>query len=255
MINVSRTSVPESWFASPIPYKVTKPRDTKPLITVSQEALSEFNISSYFMKQNGRISVSTINTDLFPELITWAAIIESQSPASCSQRIPTDVHSKREADADTLHETSPPSPALSLILDPTSLAFGFDQLCLEGLDDCLTYSPRESFEEACWEQATCSRSGRKSGTQSTPRKFGRRADTYSPLTARGPFSDDDSDTDSKDSLTLGYDDVHLDIVDSGGMSDLHTTGDLLTRVSHHFVIFACTTYLVGGGYSLLILIL
>lgn len=190
------------------------------------------------MKQS-RISVSTINTDLFPELITWAAIIESQSPASCSQKIPTDVHSKREADVDTVHETAPPSPALSLILDPTSLAFGFDQLCLEGLDDCLAYSPKESFEETCWEQATCSRSGRISNAQSTPRKIGRRADAYSPLTSHGTFGDDDFDTDSKDSLTLGYEDVHLDIADSGGLSALTTTGDFLTCVSHfHLVILA-----------------
>lgn len=190
------------------------------------------------MKQS-RISVSTINTDLFPELITWAAIIESQSPASCSQKIPTDVHSKREADVDTVHETAPPSPALSLILDPTSLAFGFDQLCLEGLDNCLAYSPKESFEETCWEQATCSRSGRISNAQSTPRKIGRRADAYSPLTSHGTFGDDDFDTDSKDSLTLGYEDVHLDIADSGGLSALTTTGDFLTCVSHfHLVILA-----------------
>lgn len=151
------------------------------------------------------------------------------------QKIPTDVHSdvhsKREHDVDTVLEIP---QSLSLILDPTSLDFGFDQSCLEGLDDLLAYSPTEAFEEACWTETTYHNSNRISTRtpfpDSSPQKTGgRRRRTRSPLIASS--SSEESDTDSDDSMTFKEDDVHLDILNDGSLSDNDLMGNYLPYVS------------------------
>lgn len=229
MFNVSRTTVPPSWFATPIPKSKSTPRITVSEASVVFEYLSELD------SIQSQISVSTINTDLFPELITWAAVIEDHSPACCSQKVPIDVLSKREHDIDTVNETTVHSLSeLALVLDPTSLEFGFDRSCLDGLDDCLAYSPVEAFKETCWTQCTHSRPVRdtvaKSPRRSSTPRPKRRAEPRSPLAASGA-SDDDSDTDSDDTTTLTDDDDQLDSADDNGLSDSYPTGGFLTYVS------------------------
>ncbi|KAF9479368.1 hypothetical protein BDN70DRAFT_878852 [Pholiota conissans] len=203
MIGISRTTVPESWLASPQSLKATKPHGTQQMIT-------------------SRISISTINTDLFPELVSWATIIDSHSHRSSSQKIPIDVVAKREPDVETVLEVP---ESISLILDPTSLEFGFDQSFLEGFDDLLAYSPTEAFEEMCWAEATYHVSDRIS-TQPHPQKTGgHRRQTRSPLAAN---TSSESDTDSDDSLTFKEEDVHLDILNTGSFSDNHLVGNCMT---------------------------
>jgi hypothetical protein len=155
------------------------------------------------------------------------------------QKIPTDVHSdvhsKKEPAVDAVLEIP---QALSLILDPTSLDFGFDQSCLEGLDDLIAYSPTEAFEEALWAETTYHNSNRISTPtpfpHSSPKKTGgRRRRTRSPLIASS--SSDESDTDSDDCMTFKEDDVHLDILHDGSFSNNGLMGNYLPYVSilHH----------------------
>lgn len=102
--------------------------------------------------------MSTIDNELFPELLSWSALMNALPP-SCAQSIPSDITKPGEVDTDadtdtedegdssTLLETN---LSLSLILDPTTLEVGFDQSCFDGLDDLVIHHPFESFTESCW---------------------------------------------------------------------------------------------------------
>ena len=86
-------------------------------------------------------------------------------PHSRTQSIPSDI---TKPDTDTFretvtihHETNaiPEDEAdsvdeanllLSSILDPTTLEFGFDQSCFDGLDDPVIHDPFEAFAAICW---------------------------------------------------------------------------------------------------------
>ncbi|KAF8959953.1 hypothetical protein BDZ97DRAFT_1366668 [Flammula alnicola] len=219
MLNVSRTTVSESWLAAPLPLKSHKALDTRAVIT------SRFSVST------------TINSDLFPELLSWSAMMDTQPASPCSQKFPSDV-SKREPDVETVDTVLGATLCLSLIFDPTSLDFGFDHSCLEGLDDLLVYSPTEAFEESCWTEATHSHSDRMSTAVPFPfppssKKSMRRRRTRSPLVTSS--SSDDSDTDSDECMTF-KEDAHLDILNDAVSSGMNPVGEFPSYVSNVHVV-------------------
>ncbi|KAF8911660.1 hypothetical protein CPB84DRAFT_1762508 [Gymnopilus junonius] len=71
----------------------------------------------------------------------------NNQPISPSQSLPSDV--SRPGDSDTVVDTA---LSLSTIFDPTTLDFGFDSSCFNGLDDTLVYSPLNAFADACWSE-------------------------------------------------------------------------------------------------------
>ena len=97
--------------------------------------------------EKSRFSVSTIDAELFPELLSWSAWTNAL-PHSRAQSIPSDItktdgtDTMHEIDTDTMHEAHVVNETNSLyssILDPTALEFGFDQSCFDGLDDFLIH--------------------------------------------------------------------------------------------------------------------
>jgi len=180
MMNISRTPTPETWLS---PH------------SIKSKAHKLLDIHTITVEKN-RFSVSTINTDLFPELLSWSAIMDVQPTSACSQNVPTDV-SKR-GDDDTVHEVT---FSLSAVFDPTTLYFGFDHSCFDGLDDLLVYSPMEAFSALCWTDGI---DEHDPSLSSPPAPFpskgaGRSQILRSPVCS--PFSDE-SDTDSDECLTF-----------------------------------------------------
>ncbi|KAF5322026.1 hypothetical protein D9619_002124 [Psilocybe cf. subviscida] len=136
MLNVSRTSVSEEWLVDAI--RVGKPH----------RAHKSLDTHNTVEDKHYRDSSSSINSDLFPELLPWLALM-NQPKSPCTQNIPSDISlSRRESgDIETVLDVA---FSLSMVLDPSSLHFGFDCSCLAGLDDLLIYSPLDAFEECCW---------------------------------------------------------------------------------------------------------
>jgi len=141
MLNVSRTPVPESWISS---------LATKPCTPLDKEA--------FVTLEKGRFSISTIDSELFPELVSWSTLM-SALPHSSAQSIPSDITKPDGTDtmhgSVTTHETNidtveSNTTLLSSILDPTTLEAGFDQSCFDSLDELLVHDPFEAFLDACW---------------------------------------------------------------------------------------------------------
>jgi len=164
MLNVSRTRVPESWLSNVA---------TRPSVgynTLDREA--------FVTLEKSRFSVSTIDTELFPELLSWSALTNALPPY-CPQIIPSDISKSGDTDtfhdsytiheinaiheADAIHEANAVHEADTVyevdieansvflsVLDPTTLAVGFDFSCFDGLDENLIHDPLEAFAEACW---------------------------------------------------------------------------------------------------------
>ncbi|KAF9523867.1 hypothetical protein CPB83DRAFT_651833 [Crepidotus variabilis] len=137
MFTVSRTPVSETWLS------------TTPSMTVGGKRLES---SKTIAMNRSRMSTTSINSELFPELLSWSAIIDfTQRSAALPQPIPSDVTEEDETDISTVDERRT-SASLSQIFDPTTLAIGFDISCLDGLDDRLIYTPKESFVDWCWSE-------------------------------------------------------------------------------------------------------
>lgn len=101
--------------------------------------------------EKSRFSVSTIDSELFPELLSWSALVNTLPTPSYAQSIPSDI--SQLGDTDTVHEIDSmheADPSLSTILDPTTLEVGFDQSCFDGLDHLLIHHPFEAFAQAFW---------------------------------------------------------------------------------------------------------
>jgi hypothetical protein len=99
----------------------------------------------------------SISSDLFPELLSWAAFIDmtqrSHSVSPLPQGMPNDIAEEEDDmfDDDMLTESEYHHPlSLSRIFDPTTLAIGFDVSHFDGLDEQLIYSPHEAFFDLCW---------------------------------------------------------------------------------------------------------
>ncbi|KAF9012713.1 hypothetical protein BDQ17DRAFT_721836 [Cyathus striatus] len=117
-------------------------------------------------------STSTEDTDPFPEVLSWAALIDVQTTLRSPQTIPSDVLSKLEdsytssfeltsADQEETETESEDESGLdeddmsvlSSLFDPTTLHVGVDLTCLEGLDDELLLCPHDAFAAICWADA------------------------------------------------------------------------------------------------------
>jgi hypothetical protein len=182
MMNISRTPAPETWLSPN---------------SIKSKAHKLFGIHTITVEKN-RFSVSTINSDLFPELLSWSTIMDIRPTSACSQKLPTDV-SKR-GDVDTLEVNL----SLSAIFDPTTLDFGFDHSCFDGLDDLLVYSPMEAFSALCWTDGIHERDSSiqvPSRSTPSPSKGAGRSQNLRPLLVSSPFADE-SDTDSDECLTF-----------------------------------------------------
>jgi len=149
LLNVSRTPAPESWLAN---------LETEP------PSYSALDKEAYVTLGKSRFSISTVDSELFPELLSWSALMNAL-PNSRTQSIPSDI---TKPDTDTFRETATihqetnvihddeadtvneVNLLLSSILDPTTLEAGFDQSCFDGLDDKVIYDPFEAFSEICW---------------------------------------------------------------------------------------------------------
>jgi len=167
LLNVSRTPAPESWLAN---------LETEP---PSYSALEK---EAYVTLGKSRFSVSTIDTELFPELLSWSALMNAL-PHSRTQSIPSDVtkpdtdtfreiatihhetNAIHEDEADTVDEVN---LLLSSFLDPTTLGAGFDHTCFDGLDDKVIRDPFEAFAEICWLDAVGHNGSRSTMRTTTP---------------------------------------------------------------------------------------
>lgn len=180
--------------------------------------------------ETSRFSVSTINTDLFPELLSWSAMMDVQPTSPCSQKVPLDV-SKR-GDGDTVLGAT---LSLSVILDPTTLEFGFDQSCFEGLDDLLVYSPMDAFSEFCWADAIHEHDSDRASSSPTLSSFkstGRIQNVGSPLVNSPSFNE--SDTDSDECLTFMEDvTTHSPVIGK----DVKSVGEFSSYVSYIYPFF------------------
>jgi hypothetical protein len=152
LLNVSRTPAPESWLAN---------LETEP------PSYSALDKEAYVTLDKSRFNISSIDSELFPELLSWSALMNALSHTR-SQSIPSDItkpdtdtfretvtihqetNAIHEDDADTIDEGN---LLLSSILDRTTLMAGFDQSCFDGLDDLIIHDPFEAFAEMCWEDA------------------------------------------------------------------------------------------------------
>jgi len=192
MLNVSRTPVPESWLST----LATKP-------SVGYNSLDK---EAFVTLEKGRFSISTIDSELLPELVAWSTLMNAM-PHSCAQSIPSDITKPDGTDtvhgsvttheanstletnmiheADTVDEAN---PLLSSILDPTTLEVGFDQSCFDALDELLILDPFEAFLDACWLDAI-EHNGSihvTTPTQSLTKPAGRRKLPPLPVTSQKP---------------------------------------------------------------------
>jgi len=143
--------------------------------------------------------------------------MNNSQPISPSQSLPSDV--SRPSDSDTVMEAS---LSLTAIFDPTTLDFGFDPSCFDGLDDTLVYSPLSAFADTCWSELHSHTDRASTSTPVPSRRMSRRRRTRSPLVAS--TSSDDSDTDSDDCKTVIEDDLEP-ILGNGLSSGIRTVGD------------------------------
>jgi len=90
-----------------------------------------------------------MNSDLFPELLAWSAMVEAAQSSPLSQEVPSDI--AKGSDIDTLL-SSRDDLSISRIFDPTTLEIGLDFSCFDGLDDTLIFTPRVAFAELCWSE-------------------------------------------------------------------------------------------------------
>ena len=223
-MNISRTPAPEIWLSPPTARKAL---DTRAIV-VSDQIDPQF-LDFYLpdpQLEKSRFSVSTINSDLFPELLSWSAIMDVRSTSPCPQKVPLDVSKRDTVLAATL--------SLSLILDPTTLEFGFDESCFDGLDDLLVYSPMDAFSEFCWADAIHEHDANhaSSPTPSPVKSAGHIQHVRSPL-VDSPSSDE-SDTDSEKCLTFMEDDkTHLPIIGK----DVGSVGEFSSYVSYTYPSF------------------
>lgn len=227
-MNISRTPAPETWLSPhSLGSTARKALDTRAIVVSDQIDPHIFNLYLLNLQlEKSRFSVSTINSDLFPELLSWSAIMDVQPTSPCLQKVPLDV-SKRDT---VLTTTS----SLSVILDPTTLEFGFDESCFDGLDDLLVYSPMDAFSEFCWGNAIHEHDSdhASSPTPSPIKSDGRIQNVRSPL-VNSPFSDE-SDTDSDECLTFMEDDkTHSPIIGK----DVKSVGEFPSYVSYIYPFF------------------
>ena len=148
----------------------------------------------------------------------------SNQPISPSQSLPSDV--SRPSDLDTVMEITVCLPA---IFDPTTLDFGFDPSCFDGLDDTLLYSPLSAFADICWSELHSSSERGSTSGPLPPKRQSRHRRTRSPLVAS--TSSDDSDTESDDCKTFIEDGEVEPIIGSGLSSGIQAVGDFMSYVS------------------------
>jgi hypothetical protein len=227
-MNISRTSAPKTWLSPhSLDSTARKALDTRAIVVSDQIDPHIFNLYLLNLQlEKSRFSVSTINSDLFPELLSWSAIMDVQPTSPCLQKVPLDVSKRDTVLTATL--------SLSVILDPTTLDFGFDESCFEGLDDLLVYSPMDAFSEFCWANAIHEDDSdhASSPTPSPVKSDGRIQNVRSPL-VNSPFSDE-SDTDSDECLTFMEDDkTHLPIIGK----DVKSVGEFSSYVSYIYPFF------------------
>ncbi|PPQ78590.1 hypothetical protein CVT25_010566 [Psilocybe cyanescens] len=213
MLNASRIPVSEKWLSSIPAAHNHQALDPKAVLNI----------------RHSRFSISTINTDLFPELISWSAMMKTQSMSPSSQSFPSDI-TRPPGDSETIMEMN---LSLSVIFDPTTLEVGFDSSCFDGLDDTLIYSPMSAFAEVCWadvsvpEQPPAPLAEECAPTPiSLPiQNVGDRKPPRSPLPAVTNASSDDSDTDSDECRTFNEEDVIKSIPVNGVWSGIHPVGE------------------------------
>jgi len=207
LLNVSRTPAPESWRAN---------MESEP------PSYSSLDKEAYVTLGKSRFSISTIDSELFPELLSWSALMNAL-PHSRTQSIPSDItkpdtdtfretvtihhdaNAIHEDDADTVNEVD---LLLSSILDPTTLEAGFDQSCFDGLDDKLIHNPFEAFAEMCWIDAVGHNKSTSTKRATTPTQLlskptGRRKLPSLAVTTRIP-KERDGDV-GKDRTSTNYD--------------------------------------------------
>lgn len=158
MYTVSRTPLPGTPFDAFESLPSQKALDT-PIYRVSTFLGSSLaHLFQLFFSQTNesRQSAMSISSDLFPELLSWAAFIDmtkrSHSVSPLPQGMPNDIAEEDDMfDDDMLTESECHHPlSLSRIFDPTTLAMGFDTSHLDGLDEQLIYSPQDAFFDLCW---------------------------------------------------------------------------------------------------------
>ncbi|TFK45100.1 hypothetical protein BDQ12DRAFT_48246 [Crucibulum laeve] len=180
---------------------------------------------------------TTAESDLFPEILSWAALIDVQTTLRYTQSIPSDISKPEETDT-----ASDDMSILSSLFDPTTLDIGFDFTCLEGMDDMLLHSPTDAFTATCWEQAVRV----PLSVPGSPRahSYAERSSTPTPLRLKlgqrgglSPFLDhpsspSSSESDSEESSTDNDEYSPLSPVDDhGDMSSLPSGGSrfLMTK--------------------------
>ncbi|CAA7260393.1 unnamed protein product [Cyclocybe aegerita] len=190
MFNVSRSYAPDAWLA-PVPQltKGGKALDAQTTIRI----------------EKSRFSVSTINNELLPELLSWSALMDSPLPSLALDPIPKCAAKSKKCESLESDQERQPSLKipLSSILDPTTLEVGFDASCFDGMDDLLISSPLDAYAELCWSDGVVAHSR----SQSEPITFApyRRAAAgqcrrrrMRPAFVTRDASSDESDTDSDD---------------------------------------------------------
>jgi len=203
MLNVSRTPVPESWLST----LATKP-------SVGYNSLDK---EAFVTLEKGRFSISTIDSELFPELVSWSTLMNAL-PQSCAQSIPSDITKPDGTDtvhgsvttheANMIHEAvDEANSLLSSILDPTTLEVGFDQSCFDALDELLIYDPLEAFLDACWLDAIGDNESIRvtTPTQWLTKPAGRRKLPPLPVTSQKP---EERDGDVGQTLTHPKEELH-----------------------------------------------
>ncbi|RXW23170.1 hypothetical protein EST38_g2712 [Candolleomyces aberdarensis] len=149
MLTITRTRTPEDYFQG---YKFESPTVQSIPPTPIEFSTPKTQRESFAPRSFG--SASSTDSDPFPDLLPWEALFEAQiwsNRFSTGQSVPSDV-SRTEESIESPVESKMFDP--SVILDPTSIEFGFQHSCLGGLDDKVLYSPRAAFAALCWEGAT-----------------------------------------------------------------------------------------------------
>lgn len=186
-------------------------------------------------------SASSTESDPFPDLLPWETLFEAQiwsNRLSTDQSVPSDV-SRAEESIESPVESRMFDP--SVILDPTSIEFGFQYSCLRGVDDKVLYSPHAAFAAVCWEGATISSQDEEHDGSALCRdpfsmldldeepltpSSGNEHHIRVPISASLLWSDDDSDSDSDECRTYHDDYTPVATIrDNATIMEAHPVSD------------------------------
>ncbi|KAJ2918274.1 hypothetical protein MD484_g2142, partial [Candolleomyces efflorescens] len=238
MLTITRTRIPEDCFQD---YKIESPRVQSIPPTPLEFSTPKSRQEAFAPRSFG--SASSTESDPFPDLLPWEALFEAQiwsNRLSTDQSVPSDV-SRAEESIESPVESRMFDP--SVILDPTSIEFGFQYSCLRGVDDKVLYSPQAAFAAVCWEGATISSQDEEQPDGSalcrdpfsmldldeeplTPSSSGYEHHIRVPISASLLWSDDDSDSDSDECRTYHDDYTPVATIhDNATIMEAHPVSD------------------------------